>query len=92
MLSVPYDVEFSFVRLLEKELDYGRCLNAAIRELNLRYDFNITDAFRSLDVYNVDNLSTDSIRKFLIRNLITPSESDLTNIIKRLDIDRDFRV
>lgn len=92
VLPVPYDVEFSFVRLLEKELDFVKCMNTAVRELNLRYDFNVLDAFKSMDVYNIDNLNTDAIRKFLIRNFITPSESDLANIIKRLDIDRDFRV
>ena len=89
---MPYDVELSFVRLLEKELDFVKCLHGSIRDLNLRYDFNVLDAFKSMDVYNIDNLSTDSLRKFLIRNFITPSESDLTNIFKRLDVDRDFRV
>lgn len=89
---VPFDCEYSFVRLLEKELDYVKCLNAAIRDLNLRYDFNILDAFKAMDIYNIDNLNPDSIRKFLLRNFITPSESDVSNIIKRLDIDRDFRV
>lgn len=92
ILPVPYDVEFSLVRLLEKELDYVKCLNGSVRELNLRYDFNALDAFKSLDIYNIDNVNSESVRKFLIRNFITPSESDLSNIVKRLDLDRDFRV
>jgi Ca2+-binding EF-hand superfamily protein len=92
VLHVPYDVELSCVRLLEKELDFVKCLHGSVRDLNLRYDFNVLDAFKSMDIYNLDNLSTDSLRKFLIRNFITPSESDLTNIFKRLDVDRDFRV
>lgn len=89
---VPFDCEFSLVRLLEKELDYVKCLSAAIRELNLRYDFSILEAFKALDIYNIDNVNSESVRKFLLRNFITPSESDVSNIIKRLDIDRDFRV
>jgi Ca2+-binding EF-hand superfamily protein len=89
---VSYDIELSCVRLLEKELDFVKCLHGSVRDLNLRYDFNVLDAFKSMDIYNLDNLSTDSLRKFLIRNFITPSESDLTNIFKRLDVDRDFRV
>jgi hypothetical protein len=32
------------------------------------------------------------VRKFLIRNFISPSEQDVMNIVKRLDIDRDYRV
>lgn len=92
ILPVPFDVEFSLVRLIEKELDFVKCLNSSIAEINLRYDFNVLDAFKSLDVYNIDNINSESIRKFLIRNYITPSESDVANIIKRLDINRDFRV
>lgn len=91
-LPVPYDVEFSLIRLLEKELDYVKSLSGAVRELNLRYDFNVLDAFKSIDIYNIDNLNTEALRKFLIRNFITPSETDLSNIFRRLDIDRDFRV
>lgn len=90
--TVPYDVEFSFVRLLERELDLVRDLNSAIRDLNLRYDFNAVDAFKSMDVYNIDSLNTESVRKFLLRNFITPTEGDLAAIVKRLDLDRDYRV
>lgn len=89
---VPYDVEFSFLRLLEKELDYVKCLNGAIKELSLRYDFNGLDAFKSIDVYNLDNINSESISKFLVRNYISPSESDCNNIVKRLDLDRNLRV
>lgn len=89
---VPYDVEFSLVRLLEKELDFVKSMNNSIREINLRYDFNVIDAFRTLDTLGIDNINTESVRKFLIRNFITPSEQDVINIVKRLDIDRDYRV
>lgn len=89
---VPYDVEFSLVRLLEKELDLVKALSLAIRDLNLRYDFNVIDAFRSLDILGIDNINTESIRKYLIRNFISPSEQDVMNIVKRLDVDRDYRV
>lgn len=92
IIPVPYDVELYLARLFEKEIDYIKCLNEAIRELNLRYDFNALDAFRAIDVYNMDNLNSEGIRKFLLRNYITPSEQDTANIVKRLDINRDFRV
>jgi Ca2+-binding EF-hand superfamily protein len=90
--SVPYDVEFSFVRLLEKEIDLVKNLNVAIRDLNLRYDFNVMEAFKSMDVYNLDTLNAEGLRKFLLRNFVTPSETDLVNIVRRLDLDRDYRV
>ena len=58
----------------------------------MRYDYNVFEAYRSLDIYNLDNISVDSLRKFFLRNFITPSETDLANIIKRLDVDRDYRI
>jgi len=90
--SVPYDVEYSLVRLLEKELNFVKANYDIIRDLNLRYDFSISDAFRALDVLGLGNVNSESIRKFLIRNYITPTEEDLRNIVKRLDINNDYRI
>lgn len=89
---VPSDVEYTFVRLLEKELEFVRNLSESIRELSLRYDFNVLDAFRSLDILRIDNINSESIRKFLIRNFITASEQDILSIVKRLDVNCDYRV
>jgi len=58
----------------------------------LRYDFNPLDWFKSMDVFWLDNLTTEGLRKFLVRNFFSPSETDLSNAIKRLDLNRDFRV
>lgn len=90
--SVPYDIELSVLRVLEKELDLVKSLCAGIKDINLRYDFNVIDAYRALDSMALDNINTESVRKFLIRNFVTPSEQDVLNIVKRLDIDRDYRV
>ena len=90
--TVPYDIELSVLRVLEKELDLVKSLSAGIRDINLRYDFNVIDAFRALDVLGLDNINSESVRKFLIRNFVTPSKQDVLNIVKRLDLDRDYRV
>lgn len=90
--AVSSDIEYSFVRLLEKELEFVRSLSIAIRELSLAYDFNVLDAFRTIDTLRIDNINTESIRKFLIRNFISPTEQDVLAIFKRIDIDRDYRI
>lgn len=90
--SIPYDVEFSFIRLLEKEISFIRLVTLSVKDLNLRYDFTIHEAFRALDGLGADNINSDSIRKFLIRNYITPSEQDCISIIKRFDLNKDYRV
>lgn len=89
---IPYDVEASFIRLLEKELALVKSVYSSIRDISLRYDFNVTDAFRAVDVLGIDNINSESVRKFLIRNYVTPSEQDIVNIIKRLDINKDYRI
>lgn len=90
--SVSSDIEYSFVRLLEKELEFVRSLSIAIRDLSLAYDFNVLDAFRTIDTLRIDNINVDSIRKFLIRNFINPTEQDVLAIFKRIDIDKDYRI
>lgn len=89
---VPYDVEFSLVRLLEKELDLVKNLRNAVVDCCNRYDFTVSDSYRAIDVYNLSNLTSDSLRKFLVRNFVTPSDQDLDNIVRRLDTNMDFRV
>jgi Ca2+-binding EF-hand superfamily protein len=90
--TVSSDIEYSFVRLLEKELEFVRNLSAAIRDISLAFDFNVLDAYRAIDTLRIDNINTESIRKFLVRNYITPSEQDVLAIFKRIDIDRDYRI
>ena len=89
---LPYDVEYSLVRIFEKEIDFARNQTMLVKDLNLRYDFNACDAYRVLDVYSLDNVNNECIRKFLFRNYSDASETDITNMIRRLDVDGDYRV
>lgn len=89
---VSYDVEYSVVKLLEKEVKLVRNVSSVVRELNIRHDFNSCDIFRSLDAFSLDNISAECLRRFLDRNFVKYTERDITNIIKRLDADRNFRV
>lgn len=89
---VSYDIEYSFVKLLEKEVKLVRNVAAFVRELNIRHDFNSCDIFRALDAFSLDNISAECLRRFLDRNFAKYTEKDIANIQKRLDADRNFRV
>lgn len=49
--SLSYDVEFSFLRLLEKELDLARAVDLLVTDLKARYDYNILDIYSLIQGY-----------------------------------------
>jgi len=57
--GLPYDVEYSLVRLFERELEFVRNIAVLIKDVNLRYDFNLYDLFRGLDIYNLDYITLE---------------------------------
>ena len=58
-IGLPYDVDYSLARLLERELDFVRSMSNIVRDVNLRYDFNINDIFRTLDCYNFNYITIE---------------------------------
>ena len=49
--SLSYDVEFSLVRLLERELDLARAVVLLVTDLKARYDCKIIDIYSSIQGY-----------------------------------------
>jgi len=93
--SSPYlgfDVEYSLVKLFEREIELVRNLVALLKDLNLRYDHNVTQLFTSLDEYSLNYITSDNLRNFLFKNGVELFESDYQAIWKRIDLDRDGRV
>jgi hypothetical protein len=43
--SLSYDVEFSLLRLLERELDLARAVDLLITDIKARYDYNVFDIY-----------------------------------------------
>jgi len=85
--NISFNVEYSLTKLLEKEINLAREIISLLNDLRLRYDYNVHDIFHLLKNCNV--ITNDSIRCFLDRNQCTYLESDVRNILKRLDINRD---
>ena len=58
-LILPYDVEYALARVLDRELEMQRQTEYLRGELSRRYDFNILDAFRTLDTYQDSYITAD---------------------------------
>jgi Ca2+-binding EF-hand superfamily protein len=88
--ELPYNVDYSFSKLLEKEVDLARNVIYALQEIKCRYDFNIHNIFHSVKSFN--SITPGSIRIFFGKNEITYLESDIKAIIKKLDLNKDGRI
>lgn len=49
--TLPYDVELSLTRLLERELDLARSVDLLVGDIKARYDFNILDIYSLIQGY-----------------------------------------
>ena len=87
---LPFNVEYSMVKLLQRELDLIRTTLTLIAELKSRNDFNVHDLFHYIKGYGC--ITAQSMKLFLQRNFVEFDEEDIRTIIKRLDINKDSKV
>ena len=86
---ISLDAEFLLTKLLENEVRYHRTLEALKRELIERADFNLMEAFRSLDKRNYSHIDCNALYVFLKRNGYFICEMDTQHIMNRIDRDLD---
>ena len=87
---LSFNVEYSLVKLFQRELDLIRTNRTIIEELKSKKDFNVHDLFHYMKGYGC--ITSQSIKLFLQKNFIRFEEDDIRSIIKRMDIDRDSKV
>ena len=58
-LTLPYDLEYSLVKLFDREIELVKNIQFNLSELSLRYDFNAFDLFNTLDNYNFNFLNAE---------------------------------
>ena len=88
--KLSFHVEYSLMKLLEKEIELGRNLLLIIGELQMRGDFNVHDAFHSMKSWNC--VTIESLKTFLDRNSASCIHADLQAMMKRMDLNNDGRV
>ena len=85
--KIPFNIDYSLIKLLEKEVELARAIINSLQDIKCRYDFNIHNLFHKLKYFN--SVTNESIKNFLEANGISYLESDIKSIIKRLDLNKD---
>ena len=88
--NLPFNIEYSLIKLLQKELDLIRTTRVLIEKLKSRKDFNVHDLFHYVKGYG--NITHESMKIFLEKNMLLFDNNDLNNIIKRMDINNDSKI
>ena len=88
--KIDFNVEYSLVKLFQKELDLIRTTIRFIEELKACEDFNVHDLFHYLKGYG--DITMESLKLFLEKNLINLDDNDIRNIIKIMDLNKDSKI
>ncbi len=88
--NIPYNVEYSFSKILEKEISLSRNIIPYLEDLKSRVDFSIHGIYNNMKIKNY--IDDDSIKNFLDRNSVSYLEDDIKLIRKRLDFNNDGKI
>ena len=88
--NLSKNIDQSLSRLLENELQLSKKIVFLLKELKMRYDFNIHDIYHAVKSWNY--IEENSLRNFFGRNKISYLESDIRAIMKRLDFNGDGKI
>ena len=88
--KIDFNVEYSLVKLFQKELDLIRTTRRFIEELKTCEDFNVHDLFHYLKGYG--DITMESLKLFLEKNLINLDDNDIRNIFKIMDLNKDSKI
>jgi len=89
---LPSDIEHALVAVLESEIALQRRLDTLKRDLEIRYDYSLLAAYRSIDKYNDGRIDTFNLGSFLRACGHYASEHELLQIVRRIDTDGDGRL
>ena len=85
--SLGTNIEFLLLKLFEKEMELAKKVISHLKKLKIRTDSNIHNIYHFLTKSNfIDKLS---LQEFFEMNNVVYIDSDLNNILRRLDINKD---
>ena len=90
--GLPRDIECGIQEVIENELTLMRHQDGLRHECEVRYDYNLGAAFRSVDKYNDGRIDTFNLGAFLRSQGHYATEKELLSIIRRIDTDGDARL
>ena len=89
---LPSDVEWSLARVFDKEIDAYRKIELLKESLAGRFDFNASQAFKTIDVDRLGFLDHETLFQFFKQNNIIISDDDVQALLRRIDKDQDARI
>ena len=87
---LPFNIEYLFLQILEKELILIRYLLQSTQDIKSRYDFDIHVLYNYIKTYTT--ITFDSLNNFFKSQMKQYISKDIRNIIKRMDINRDGKI
>ena len=85
--SIGSNIEFLLLKLFKKEIELAKKIIIYLKKLRVRQDFDIHKIFHYIT--NLNFINKFNMGKFLEKNYKDCLESDIKNIISRLDINKD---
>lgn len=86
---LPCDTEGALLAVIEQELSLQRNLESLKRDLQCRCDYSASAAFDAVDRCREGNINASNLRCFLNCQGAYPLESEISQIIRRIDTDGD---
>ena len=88
--NISNNIDQALRQLFTNELELAKKILPLLKELKMRYDFNMPDLYHAVKNWNY--IEENSLRNFFGRNKISYLESDIKKIMKRLDFNRDGKI
>jgi Ca2+-binding EF-hand superfamily protein len=89
---LPFEVERLLTRLLQKELNLAKEGERMKQELAASYDYSLDRLFSDVDDINYKYIDASTLKRFLIKVGIAPTDKLLIGILRRFDVDADAKL
>ena len=90
-VKLPLSIKYSLCCLFQKELELIRLMIKSKEHIKTFPGIDIHDLYHGIKGFD-DIINIHSLYTFLKKNYFKCNEEDLTNIIKRLDINKDSKI
>ena len=89
---LPYPTETALVNLVESEIRFSRLVGEAKAALTERFDYSLTECFRTLDRLALRRVDREDLREFSRLYGSPLLERDIDAVIRRVDTNSDERL
>ena len=89
--ELSYSIEFSFYKLMEKEILLVQKMMGYLSDLNLG-KFDLHDIYHEMKSLNINGITKESLKNFLERNNMSFLDSDANFIFNKLDVNKDGKI